>query len=72
MHYVLVSITQRNWTCYISHYQAIYKDRVSAVEIYRMEVCVCLFFCKDLHFMKIDTSHNYKENGLEICAVELD
>jgi hypothetical protein len=31
-----------------------------------------MFVRKDLYFTKINTSHNYKENDLEICAVELD
>jgi len=43
MYYVLVSITWRNGNCYISLYQAIYMDQISAAKIYRMEVCVFLF-----------------------------
>jgi len=31
-----------------------------------------MFVRKNLYSTKIDTSHKYKENDLEICAVELD
>ena len=31
-----------------------------------------MFVPKYLYFTKINTSHKYKENDLEICAVELD
>jgi len=33
---------------------------------------VCVFFKEDQHFNKIDTSLQYAEHTLEVCAVELD
>jgi hypothetical protein len=33
---------------------------------------VCIFYCKDLHFNKINISHNCKEKDLEIYATELE
>jgi hypothetical protein len=42
-YYFLVSITGRNKTFYISHYQAIRLDQVYAIKIYRRKVCVFLF-----------------------------
>jgi len=38
-----VSITRRNRNSYNSLYQAIHLDQISAVKIYRTEVCVFLF-----------------------------
>jgi len=33
--------------------------------------CVC-FFCKDIHFSKINISNNCKEKDLEILVIELE
>jgi hypothetical protein len=36
------------------------------------KVGVCIFVSKDLHWSKLNISHNCKEKDLEICAVELE
>ena len=66
MYYVLVSITWRNRTCYISHYQA------TCCNQNLQKRGVCIFLRKVLYFGKINILHNCKEKNLEVCAVELE
>ena len=33
---------------------------------------MCIFVLKEMHFSKINISHNCKEKYLEICAIELE
>jgi hypothetical protein len=52
------------------HYQGKYWDQVSAIKIYRREVCI--FIRKYLCFSKISISCQRKDQDLEICAIALE